>query len=127
MGLVHAGFTFLGVYGPLEWGRWDNPLQKSKIAGLEGVAVVSLGRGSREFAVDIWICNNFASEAQLSLHLGQIEDHANVQGTLTRSGNINRTYQNIRFDSIDVDQEAIPSQNLGWFAIARLNFEQLRP
>lgn len=127
MSLSHAGFAFLGTAGPLEWGRWDNPLQRSKISGLEGVSVVSLGRGSREFSVDMWIHNNFASESQLRAHLDQIEEHANVQGTLTRTGVINRSYKFVRFDSIDIDQEAIPSQNLGWFAVARLNFEQLRP
>lgn len=127
MGLVHAGFTFVGTAGPFDWGRWDTPVQRTKVAGVEGVAVLDLKRGSRDFSVDVWIHNDFASEAALRSYLGTIEEHANVTGTLTRSGVINSSIANVRFDSMDLDRECVPSANLGWFAIARLNFEQLSP
>lgn len=127
MSFTHGGFTFYGTQGPFQWGRWDNPLQRSKISGLEGVSILVLERGSREFSTEIWIHNNFASAAALRTYLGTIETHANVEGRLVRPSPLAATIESVRFDSMDLMEEAIPSSHLGWFAIARLNFEQLRP
>jgi len=127
MSFTHAGFSFNGTQGPFEWGRWDNPLQRSKISGLEGVAITVLERGSRDFSTDMWIHNNFGSAAALRTYLGTIEQHANEEGSLVRPSPLSGTIESVRFDSMDLEMEAIPSSNLGWFAIVRLNFEQLKP
>lgn len=129
--LYHAGATILGMINDVDWGPWQNAVQRSYAFGIDGTSVINGGLVIREITVPFifWNYNSvYTSQAardgalaQLELRIGQV---GNLQ--MDTAAETIANLQNCRFAALKQGLGRSDAYHGYWRHIVMV-FEQLAP
>lgn len=129
MSISLAGLNFYGTVGHIIEGAWEFDVKRTKFFGVIGESEILGGIGSRKITAPYWFYNSFSTGANLADALYDLDSYIGLNGTLTESGTISRSWEKVTFDGFtrDSSRGMIFSAQLGWLIIGTLNFTQLGP
>lgn len=127
MPLTFRGSPVLGTCGQLQVGEWDPLLARTVFFGVIGESEIVGGVGGRDIECEVWIHNSWNNSAAVVNAITTLENATNSNGLLVESGPVYREFPNCTFLGCRVDRGPLPSNTVGWFAIATLRWRQLQP
>ncbi len=127
MALSHAGFSIPGIHETPNFGDWDRQEEFTSVFGLKGALHQFGGLTMRTINYRILIFNSYNSSALLLNYLSSLENRIGTVGTLTQTGVIARTLNNILYEGFVPDGSPLYSAQLGWHQDGLLYFRQLSP
>lgn len=128
--LTFKGVAFQGVVVSAPEGELSGAVDRSGVAGLNGVDEILMGRRGMPIRVDV-LLKNFATDATLIAYVANtLKPLLNKNGTLALSGGLTRTYAETTLDWMEpVDRATSQDQDSSMRRIQtwRFSFHCLNP
>jgi hypothetical protein len=129
-----AGETISGIWEAPRVARPRIQVTRSKFFGVLGESEIHGRGGGREIEIPIYMFDHYASAQAVMDRIAQLEAQASLglHGTLTMSGAVPRTYQDVTFEGFEEDpaigilEDVAGTLDGGWFVKGTLYFYDLR-